>query len=233
MFSIGVNAQIRVYHEIGGSIGPSMINGDWGRSSSAGLLFGFSGAEVNFIHNMQIIRQRMGIRNNLGFNFVSHSHKKEEWISGGEAGDSEENKRFAAMKATTFMVSLGSQFEYNFFDFGMYYPRNVWTPYVGAGFNILYYMPSVTTSYGNGDIEDENNIPNIYKDGGIINESGLTLSLKMAFGLKFKITRFITVFGEYTFQRSFSDKIDGLNPSVSNSTDYINGMNFGVTYVLY
>lgn len=232
LLSFGANAQYRVYHEIGGSIGPSLINGDWGKNSSLSTIFGFSGAEVNFIHNIQFVRQRIGIRNNFGFSYTSQKHTKDEWTVGGEGVSNDEREKLGAMKSSTVMLTLGSQFEYNFMDFGLYYPRNTWTPYVAAGFNLMMYMPKVTTSLGS--IDDINNLPRIYQNGGIVNTSGVTASLKGAIGAKFKITRFISIFGEFTIQRSFSDKVDGLDDYTSSrNTDYINGINLGVKYVLY
>lgn len=239
LFTINSNAQIRVTHEIGGSIGPALINGDWGSNSTMGELFGFGGVELNFIHGMQFVRSRMSIKNNLGVTYVGLSQGKDEWTVNNPIGDDPlAGDKMKAMSGSSLIVSLGSQMEYNFMDFGIYYPRNSWTPYVGLGFNVLYYMPTVETSYGDGDITNPANIHPVYlaEDGsinGITNQSGVNFSLKGAVGAKFKVSRFMSVYGELVVQRTFSDNIDGLAPTASQNVDYINGFNLGIRYSLY
>ena len=107
-------------------------------------------------------------------------------------------------------------------DFGMYYPRNSWTPYVALGFNVLYYIPTVKTPSG---------IPNYLLSDGIQEDAGLTTSFKGSLGIKYRLSRFLSIFGEMTLQRSFSDNIDGLVPPLSSEgTDYISSLNFGIMY---
>lgn len=220
--SIGANAQFRVYHQLGGSIGPALINGDWGKNSGMAKVFGYSGAELNLLHNMQLVRERIGLRSNLGISYITNKHSNDEWTGEGNPDPSEQQNMLAAMSGTSMIVSLGTQVEYNFLDFGMYYPRNTWTPYVSAGFNLLYYMNDVKTPKG---------IPKIYENGeGLITNPGLTSSFKGSLGAKFKFSRFISFFGEYSLQRAFSDKVDGLVPSGSLGTDYLSSLNFGVMY---
>lgn len=220
--SIGARAQFRVYHELGGSIGPTLISGDWGRNSNMGKVFGYDGVEVNFLHNMQLVRERLGLRSNLGFSYTQNKHNKDEWTGVGSSDPSEQNKMLAAMSGTSMIVSLGTQLEYNFIDFGMYYPRSSWTPYISVGFNMLYYMNDVNTPEG---------IPDVYDDGnGIHTEAGLTSSFKGSLGAKFKVTRFISIFGELSLQRAYSDKVDGLVPNASFGTDYLSSLNVGVMY---
>ncbi len=220
--SVGANAQFRVYHELGGSVGPALIAGDWGRNSTVGQVFGYDGVEVNFLHNMQLVRERIGLRSNLGFVYTKNKHNKDEWTGEGSNDPSEQQNMLAAMSGTSMIISLGTQLEYNFFDFGMYYPRNSWTPYISAGFNLLYYMNDVNTPQG---------IPDIYDNGeGIHSTSGLTTSFKGSMGAKFKFSRFISVFGELSLQRASSDKVDGLVPNASFGTDYLSSLNIGVMY---
>ena len=219
--SLGANAQFRVYHEIGGSIGPTLVAGDWGRNSSAGKVFGYDGVEVNLIHNVQMIRSNFGLKTNLGFAYTSNKHNKDEWTGNGSEDPSSEQIKLAAMSGNSTILSLGTQLEYNLFDFGMYYPRSSWTPYAGIGFNLLYYNSSVDTPKG---------VPGVYGEHGIYNESGSTTSFKLSAGAKFKISRFISMFGELTLQRSYSDKIDGLIPQASLGTDYLSSFNIGMKY---
>lgn len=222
MLSVSANAQFRVYHELGGSIGPALISGDWGRNTNVGKVFGYDGVEVNFLHNMQLVRERIGLRSNLGFTYTQNKHNKDEWTGKGYEDPSEQQKMLAAMSGTSMIVSLGTQLEYNFMDFGMYYPRNSWTPYISLGFNILYYMNSVETPAG---------IPNIYEGGeGIYTDPGFTSSFKGSLGAKFKFSRFISIFGELALQRAYSDKVDGLVPMASLGTDYLSSLNIGVMY---
>ena len=227
--SIGANAQYKFYNEIGGSVGPALTSGDWGRSTAMGKVFGYDGVEANFLHNMQVIRERVGLRSNLGLLYTQNKHNYDEWTGEGEfAPPSAQQEMLAAMSGTSMVISLGTQIEYNFFDFGMYYPRASWTPYISVGFNLLYYMNHVKTPLG---------IPNAYKDKsgittGIYEKAGLTSSFKGSLGAKYKLSRYITIFGELSFQRAFSDKVDGLVPQASFGTDYLNSLNLGLMYAI-
>ncbi|MEN8136875.1 MAG: hypothetical protein ABFR62_00395 [Bacteroidota bacterium] len=213
-------AQFSTYHEIGGTIGPTLFNGDWGKEANYQYYLNVSGVEANIFHNMQFIRTRLAIRNNLGYSYIKSAHKNWDEVEGVEDA-------FDAMTGTTQMITLGSQGEVSFRDFGIYYPRSTWTPYVSAGFNVHYYMPTV---------ESDMAFPAYYnpRDGheGIINDSGFAFALKGSVGARFKLTRFVYVFGEFTVQRSFSDKIDGLE-TASGYTDYVNSFNIGIMYNLY
>jgi len=221
--SIGANAQYKFYNEIGGSIGPALISGDWGRNTAMGKVFGYDGVEANFLHNMQFVRERIGLRSNLGILYTQNKHNYDEWTGEGEfSPPSAQQEMLAAMSGTSMIISLGTQIEYNFFDFGMYYPRASWTPYASVGFNLLYYTNHIKTPLG---------IPNVYEgEVGIHEEAGLTSSFKGSLGAKYKFSRFITIFGELSFQRAFSDKIDGLVPAPSFGTDYISSLNIGLMY---
>ena len=219
--SFSAKSQIRIYHELGGSIGPALISGDWGRNTNIGKIFGYDGVEVNFVHNMQLVRSRWGLKSNFGFTYTQNKHNKDEWTGNNADDPSEQQKMLRAMSGSSSIITLGTQAEYNFIDFGMYYPRNVWTPYIAAGINVLYFMPTVTTPDG---------VPNIYIPDGIHEESGVTTSFKGAAGAKFKFSRFISVFGEFSLQRSYSDKIDGLVPNASTGTDYLSSFKIGVKY---
>ncbi|MCK5824832.1 MAG: hypothetical protein KAG96_05435, partial [Ichthyobacteriaceae bacterium] len=64
-------------------------------------------------------------------------------------------------------------------------------------------------------------------------QNGITTAIKASIGAKIHLTRFITLFGEFTLKRSFGDKIDGLDLVYSKSPDYINSINIGVKHVLY
>jgi hypothetical protein len=106
----------------------------------------------------------------------------------------------------------------------MYYPRNKWTAYAAFGFNILYAMPTV-------DLGEGYDKPHqIYDyDGGINEDGAFTASIKGALGIKVKLTRFVTLFGELTAQRAFGDYVDGINPD-SNAPDYLSSLNIGIKY---
>jgi hypothetical protein len=210
--SIGANAQYRVYHEVGVSVGPTLIYGDYGRNSSLGGVFGYDGGEINFLHNVKIVRERLGLRSNLGFAYTSNKHTKDEWI---------EDNQLKSMYGSSMIITLGTQVEYDFMDFGMYYPRNKWTPYAAFGFNIIYSKSTVEDG-GEG-------FNPIYTDN--INRDGVfTASIKGALGIKVKLTRFVTLFGELTAQRAFSDYIDGIDPKPSDAPDYLSSLNIGIKY---
>ena len=227
LFSNETKAQY--FHEFGGSIGPSAILGDWSRSNELSSYLGYNGGSVSFLHNLHFIRQRSSVRSNLSFSYNTMKHEKAEWIQ----GEGEKNKQLAGMKGETMLINLGSRYEYNFMDFGLYYPRNHWTPYVAAGINLTYAMPNVTTTYGNGDIKDEANLHPIYHNGGVITDPVFSAALKGALGIKFKLSRQLWFFGEVELSRYFTDDIDGLEPGPSTSVDYTNALNFGLMYTLY
>jgi hypothetical protein len=109
----------------------------------------------------------------------------------------------------------------------MYYPRNKWTPYAAFGFNIIY---SKSTVEDGG--EGFNPIYDPHDDGTeSINRDGVfTASIKGALGIKVKLTRFVTLFGELTAQRAFSDYVDGIYPKPSDAPDYLSSLNIGIKY---
>jgi len=222
--SISVKAQFRVYHKLGGSIGPTLISGDWGRNTNIGNVFGYGGVEINFLHNMQVARSRFSLKSNLGYSFIKNKHNKDEWTGAGSEKPSNEQNKLAGMSGSTSTVSLGTQVEYNFFDFGLYYPRASWTPYISVGFNMLFYNNNFSIS--------EYGVPYAYGEEGIYNGKGLTTSIKGSLGVKYRVSRFLNIFSELTFQRAYSDKLDGLIPEASFGTDYISGLNIGVMYYI-
>ena len=224
VFALGLEAQVKFYHEVGGSMGATLISGDWGRSSSIGKVFGYDGVEANFIHNMQVDRSKFGLKSNLGFSYMKNKHNNDEWTGEGLEDPSEQNIMLREMYGTSMIITLGTQVEYNLREFGYYYPRSSWTPYIAAGFNVLYYIPSVTTPEG---------VPKIYSKEGIINKSGITTSIKGSLGFKYKLSRYLYMYGELTAQRSYSDDVDGLVPYSSEGTDYLSSFNVGVIYTLH
>lgn len=230
-------AQYSTYQEIGGSVGPVLINGDWGKSSNAEALLSPTGIEANFIYNVQFVRSRINISNNLGFIYTTHSN---HGAPNGTWGfdDAATKKQFEAMTASTSIITLGSMARLDFRDFGLYYPRSTWTPYVGFGFNMMYYLaPNFETTSDAGYPEYLDKPKGDGSFDGMVDEGGFAFSLKTSLGAKFKINRFYYIYGEFTIQRAFSDNLDGLNPDeniVQNDhPDYINGFNLGLIYILW
>ncbi|MCK5907275.1 MAG: hypothetical protein KAG37_06780, partial [Flavobacteriales bacterium] len=201
------------------------ISGDYGRNSSISKVFGYDGVEANLLHNVQIVRERFGLRSNLGFAYTNNKHTKDEWTGGDNPTD--EQKLIADMNGSTMYFTLGTQLEYNFMDFGMYNPRSKWTPYAAFGFNIIYAKSEV--NFGPGGPHDIYTPEEGYNDP--VNEDGvLTASLKGSLGIKVKLTRFVTLFGELTAQRAFSDYVDGIYPKPSKAPDYMSSLNIGIKY---
>ncbi|MCK5824831.1 MAG: hypothetical protein KAG96_05430, partial [Ichthyobacteriaceae bacterium] len=164
LFGVSAKAQYSFYHEYGASLGTTLINGDWHKDSGAMSVLGFRGVKGGFIHGMQMVRERYSIKNSLDFSYISNVHGDKlpnDWVVNANKDledangdplpykrDTDDEKKWADMSGTSMLVTLGSQIEYNFIDFGLYYPRNDWTPYVGAGFDVMYYHSSLSTTRG-------------------------------------------------------------------------------------
>jgi len=216
--SIGAKAQYSLYNEWGISAGPSLLNGDFARKSNVNGLFGYDGYEINVFHSVQMVRERFGLKTNLGYAHTGNKYSN-AW---DDVDDQLKN-----IEGSSTIITLGTQLEYDFLDFGMYYPRNKWTPYAAFGFNLIY--AKSTVDFGLKDGEDVHPIFDPLDD--TVNEDGIfTGSIKGVLGLKFRLSRFVTVFGEVTAQKAFSDFVDGIDPIPSENPDYISSLNIGVKY---
>ena len=219
--SIGAKAQYSLYNEWGISAGPALINGDYIKNTNVDGLFDYDGYEINIFHSVQMVRERFGLKTNLGYAHTNNAYSKDwDWAKPENGG-----QPLLDMKdCSSTIITLGTQLEYDFLDFGMYYPRNKWTPYAAFGFNLIYAKSDV--NFG------ENGEHEIFKPiDDTVNKDGIfTGSIKGSLGLKFRLSRFMTVFGELTAQRAFSDFVDGISPTTSDATDYISSLNIGVKY---
>ncbi len=202
-------AQSKFYTEVGGSAGAIAIMGDWLPKSDMTAPVSYTGFEANFIYNIQMRSRRWGIKTNIGIAHVFNVFNRE-----GQADE------LLQLRGFTNIISLGAQLDYEFFEFGKYSrSRNMWTPYISGGFNLIYFSNEnyhADGAFGNGGYS-------------ITTVGGMAPTFKGALGAKFRYNRYTTLFVEFTGQYAFDDTVDGLI-GTGGANDMISSVNIGITY---
>jgi len=183
-----------VVSKLGGSVSGLFMNSDFGM---------LPGGSFMLENRLEFRNYNLELKNNLGVEFINNVKAKH---------------------ASHYIAKFGTAIEYNFYRFGFInrFGKN-WTPYVGLGFNVMYYKTS--------DFETINtHVDNVAK------ASGISFSAKGTFGIKYKLKSNIIIHGEVGADWSFSDDLDGRNiesDNVENNwPDHIGVITIGVSYLL-
>lgn len=120
-------------------------------------------------------------------------------ISGNDQDSKEPSRYNRGYSFTNDIKELSAGIEFNFFDFNLHQERSKFTPYVYTGLSYFFY-------------------DNLYIESGETkkNNSKNTIAIPITLGVKTNISRSFLIGAEAGARYSFTDNIDGSNPSDNN-----------------
>lgn len=120
-------------------------------------------------------------------------------ISGNDQDSKEPGRNERGFRFTNNIKELSAGIEFNFFDFNLHQERPKFTPYVFTGLNYFMY-------------------DNLHINNGVIKKNGTNSSfaIPITLGVKTNLSRNFIIGLETGARYTFTDNIDGSNPSNSN-----------------
>ncbi len=238
------DVQAQKFHEIGVGLGPVSFRGDWGERGDTRTNLGNTGAGISVIHHLSFAYDRnfyryfnrhFKLRNQLNIHYTELNHYG-QWQRGPSFGA----EQLRAMSGQTTVIELGTGLDW-FWEELRSYERSVkvFNPYAGAGINLVYYNPSVSTSLPGEIGSVTNTFPTFLPENAgersrISNESDITLSLNFHAGTRYRLNEIMDLFIEGRWHFYMSDFVDGLDPrgSQNESNDWMFMLNLGMTFYL-
>jgi hypothetical protein len=117
-------------------------------------------------------------------------------ISGDDKDSKEQGRQNRGYRFTNNLKELSAGLEFNFFDFNLHDYKTKITPYVYSGLNFIYFDGKYLNS-------------NVIKSNG----NSTSIAIPMTLGLKSNISENFILAVEVRANYSFTDNIDGSNPS--------------------
>jgi len=248
-FFYGINSiysQFGFSHEVGVITGPIAFQSDFGERKDWDTNKGNTGIGVGIIHYLNFsyradcncyttdtyFNDHFKLRNEISWNMTKLNH------FGPEAEKASQNSaRLRAHSGEANNLNIGTQLEWfpmSIRDFaaGSYKIA----PYGSIGGQFTYYNPKAMTTYGDGDILNEDNIFYEFHDGAINTESGTTWSVVASVGARYKLTILSDLLVDLRWQYYFTNWTDGLNHQETNiqdkANDWLVWLNVGYVYYL-
>ncbi|MCB4807410.1 glutamate dehydrogenase [Tamlana sp. 62-3] len=256
-----VNAQLGFSHEIGAIAGPVQFRSDFGGRDENETNFGNSGIGIGLIHYINFsyradcncyttdtyFNDHFKLRNELSYNRTKLNHFG-KWVSADRI--SLDADKLRAHSGIASNLDIGTQLEYfplSIRDFqGFAYS---FAPFVSLGVHYTYSSPQATTTYGDGNIfnedniysgwyQDETNLPPLdsgaTRDYPIDTSSFSAWSVVASVGVRYKLTKLSDLLLDLRWQYYFSDWVDGLNHELefNRNNDWLVWLNFGYVYYL-
>jgi len=233
-------------HEVGVIAGPIAFQSDYGERKNWDTNKGNTGIGVGVIHYLNFsyradcncyttdtyFNDHFKLRNEVSWNKTKLNH------FGPEAEKASLNsQRLRAHSGEANNMNIGTQLEWfpmSIRDFaaGAYKIA----PYASVGGQFTYYNPKAMTTFGDGDITNEDNIFYEFHDGAINTESGTTWSVVGSVGARYKLTILSDFLIDLRWQYYFTNWTDGLNHSETNiqdkANDWLVWLNVGYVYYL-
>lgn len=244
-------AQLGFSHEIGAFVGAVAFQSDFGVRRDFETNAGNTGVALGIVHYINFayradcncyttdtyFNDHFKIRSEIAWNKTKLEHFG-KWVDDSRTSDNADRLRAHTGEAQNW--DIGMQLEYfpksiRAFSAGAY----SFAPFAALGAHYVSYNPSVATSYGNGNILDNDNFYSFWDaasegDPFVSDESGSTWSVVASIGTRYKLTILSDLFVELRWQYYFDDFVDGLNhklPSNKNN-DWNLWLNFGYIYYL-
>ncbi|KJD31253.1 glutamate dehydrogenase [Tamlana nanhaiensis] len=256
-----VKAQLGFSHEIGVVAGPVQFRSDFGGRDENETNFGNTGFGIGLIHYINFayradcncyttdtyFNDHFKLRNELSYNRTKLNHFG-KWVDANRT--SLDADRLRAHSGIASNLDIGTQLEYfplSIRDFqGFAYK---FAPYISLGVHYTCSSPKATTTFGDGNIYNEDNIYSPwYKDqsylppldGGTTREYPIDTSSFSAWsavasvGVRYKLTKLSDLLLDLRWQYYFSDWVDGLNHELkfNKHNDWLVWFNVGYVYYL-
>nr|WP_240475208.1 glutamate dehydrogenase [Tamlana sedimentorum] len=256
-----VKAQLGFSHEIGAIAGPVQFRSDFGGRDENETNFGNSGIGIGLIHYINFsyradcncyttdtyFNDHFKLRNELSYNRTKLNHFG-KWV--GADRTSLDADRLRVHSGVASNLDIGTQLEYfplSIRDFQAF--AYSFAPYISLGVHYTYSSPQATTTYGDGNVFNADNIYSYwYQDDSYLPplESGATReypidtkpfsawSAVASVGVRYKLTKLSDLLLDLRWQYYFSDWVDGLNHELdfNKNNDWLVWLNFGYVYYL-
>ncbi|WP_345275555.1 THC0290_0291 family protein [Litoribaculum gwangyangense] len=255
------HSQLGFSHELGVIAGPVQFRSDFGSRNEGETNFGNSGIGIGLIHYINFsyradcncyttdtyFNDHFKLRNEISWNKTKLNHLG-QWV--GPENVTPDADRLRAQSGVAKNLDIGTQIEFfplSIRDFqGFAYS---FAPFVSLGVHYTYSTPEASTTYGDGDIFNENNIYSFwYRDdtrlpplpSGQQRQYPIDVtphsswSMVASVGVRYKLTKLSDLMLDLRWQYYFDDWVDGLNHELSfnKNNDWLVWLNFGYIYYL-
>ncbi|RZJ28763.1 MAG: glutamate dehydrogenase [Flavobacterium sp.] len=238
-------AQFGFSHEVGGIIGPTAFQSDYGERHDLKTNLGNSGFGIGLIHYLNFsyraecncytpetyFNDHFKLRSELSFTKTKLEHFG-KWVDGPETPFVHKLK---AMHGETSVTDIGMQLEYfplSIRDFSA--TIGSWGPFISLGAHFSFYDPKAYSDLG--PLDSQVSTPQKYF-GATQNESGTVWSVVTSVGTRYKLTTLSDLMVDFRLQYYFSDWVDGLRPDPAvykenKANDWNVWLNFGYIYYI-
>ena len=255
-------AQLGFSHEIGAIIGPVEFRSDFGSRLNESTNLGNSGIGIGIIHYISFaysadcncyttdtyFNDHFKLRSEISWNYTKLDHHG-EWVAPDKTSALADKLRAHHGVAENF--DIGMQLEY--------FPLSIrsfqafaykFAPFVSLGFHFTNSHPQAWTDYGDGKIDNPDNIYDYWYANPVYlppapplpeqREYPINLdptnawSVVTSVGVRYKFTKLSDLMLDLRWQLYFSDWIDGFNHKLSYNkfNDWLVWLNFGYVYYL-
>lgn len=255
------NAQFGFSHEIGAIVGPVQFRSDFGQRENEKTNFGNSGLGIGIVHYINFsyradcncystdtyFNDHFKLRSEISWNKTKLEHLG-KWVDASRTTDNADKLRAHEGVAQNF--DIGMQLEFfplSIRDFQAFSYR--FAPFISMGAHYTYANPEASTSYGDGDIYNPDNLYEFWyandallpplaagevREYPVRPESFSTWSFVTSVGVRYKLTPLSDLMLDLRWQYFFDDWVDGLNHQLSynKNNDWLVWLNFGYIYYL-
>lgn len=245
------HSQLGFSHEIGAFVGSVAFHSDFGQRSDLETNAGNTGIAVGLVHYINFayradcncytqdtyFNDHFKIRSEISYNKTKLEHFG-KWVD--DTRTSVEANQLRSHTGEAQNLDIGMQLEYfplsiRAFSAGAY----SFAPFGAVGAHFVSYNPSVSTTFGDGNINNNNNFYSYWDDVSegdpfISDEGGTTWSVVASIGTRYKLSILSDLFVELRGQYYFNDFIDGLDHKLESNknNDWNIWLNFGYIYYL-
>jgi hypothetical protein len=241
-------AQLGFSHEIGVIAGPVAFQSDFGVRHNLETNAGNTGIGVGIVHYINFsykadcncystdtyFNDHFKLRSEISYNTTKLNHFG-EWVDNP-------NPKYDKLRAHSG--------EANNFDIGMqleFFPQSIrafsatqysFAPFISLGPHFTSYNPKGSTTYGDGNINNNANIFTPWADNlgddPIKLEGGTTWSVVGSIGTRYKLTILSDLMLDLRWQYFFNNEVDGLDHKLpsNKANDWLVWLNFGYIYYL-
>ena len=252
MFFLGMNgvfAQLGFSHEIGVIAGPVAFQSDFGVRNDFETNSGNTGFGIGIVHYINFsyradcncyttdtyFNDHFKLRNEISWNRTQLNHF-------GEFAD--RGPRLRAHSGVANNFDIGTQIEF--------FPKSIrsfqafsysFAPFISLGVHFTSYNPEVSTSFGDGNINNMFNFyqpwvqaanPDTNEDPFLFDGTGTTWSVVGSIGTRYKLTTLSDLMVDLRWQHFFNNEVDGLDHNLDSNkaNDWLVWLNFGYIYYL-
>lgn len=231
-------------HEVGIIAGPIVYQSDFGerydfKTNSGNIGFGiglvyymnFDDVGYYSYSRSNFFTTHFKVRAEISWNKAGLDHYG-QWVDEDRTSSAADKLRAHSGQAQN--LDLGAQLEYYPFSTSeLRRGGDRFGPFVSLGAHYVFYSPSVTTTYGDQNINNTNNFYPSWEPGSIDATAGSTWSIVSSVGVRYNLNAISHLMVDLRFQHFMNDKTDGLDHQLeSNKTnDWLAWLNVGYIFM--